>query len=75
MPLTCWIVSSYGDGTDFGGEDLPLLTQGSHVPDPQISTQWGLPIQNQDGIHVFSDAFVPPQDTLICPPWIPTVPF
>lgn len=73
--LLCWVVSPCGDRTELGGEDLPLLTQGSHVPDPQISTQGDLPIQTQNGIRVFSDAFVLPQDTLCFPPGILLSPF
>lgn len=54
---------------------MPLLTQGSHMPDAQISTAGGLPVQNQNGIQLFSDAFVLPQDTLFSPPGILLSPF
>lgn len=75
MPLTCWVISSCGDRAELGGEALPLLTQGSHMPDAQISTAGGLPVQNQNGIQLFSDAFVLPQDTLFSPPGILLSPF
>lgn len=75
MPLTCWVISSCGDRAELGGEALPLLTQDSHMPDAQISTAGGLPVQNQNGIQLFSDAFVLPQDTLFSPPGILLSPF
>lgn len=43
MLLTCWVAFSCGNRTDLGRENLPFLTQGSQVPDPQVSAPTACP--------------------------------